>query len=229
MFAFADAVSEAACAAARAALICPTWAAAACWACWAALRSPSLGLTGSAEAVPGATPSPVTATAAMATTRVAQRPPARRRVLLPCLVTCVSTVPTPPLPAPRCMTSPVPTSPGTPGGARSPRGHRPDRGAGLRPWGCISSFRGSRAGQVRPSSVHLALRRRPEGLTQFELLDLPRGGAGDRLAELHPLGRLVPGDPLPRVRDELRLGHRLPLGEDDERGDHLAPLVVGDA
>src|SRR3954469_4126039 len=116
MFAAAADWAAAAWAAARAALTCPTCAAAACWACAAALSSLSLGFTGVAEAIPGATPRPTVTTAATPTTRVAQRLPVRRPVVLICFLTSVRTDPTPPLPGARCVAAPVSTSPGTPDG-----------------------------------------------------------------------------------------------------------------
>src|SRR3954463_12303505 len=116
MFAAAADCAAAAWAAARAALTCPTCAAAAWWA-WAAPPSClSRGSPGVPEAVRGAPPSPTVTTAATPTTRVAQRLPVRRPVLLICVLTSVRTDPTPPLPGARYVAAPVSTSPGTPDG-----------------------------------------------------------------------------------------------------------------
>src|SRR3954447_9374376 len=126
MFASAAAASAADCAWASAALICPTWLAAACWASCAALIWASLGLTGAAEAAPGATPRQTVSAAAVPTRRVAQRLTVRRPVPT-CVLTCVRTDPTPPLPGARVLSGrrsrPVPA----PRSGVLSRGHRPDR------------------------------------------------------------------------------------------------------
>src|SRR5699024_7861619 len=79
------------------------------------------------------------------------------------------------------------------------------------------------------ASVDLAVPALPVGGTQLELLQLAGRGAGQLVAELHGRRRLVAGDPLLAPGDDVRLGRRAALGEDDERLDRLAPLLAGHA
>src|SRR3712207_7595540 len=81
-------------------------------------------------------------------------------------------------------------------------GGRPLRELGCQAWPLRSLRRGQEVGPVPgpaprracgawgkggPSSVHLAVGVRPEGLAQLELLDLAGRGAGQLVAELHAL------------------------------------------
>src|SRR5437763_924006 len=63
-------------------------------------------------------------------------------------------------------------------------------------------------------------------LAQFELLDLAGRGARDRVAELHALGDLEAGELPAAVGDDLLPGDLLVGRRDDQRGHHLAPLLV---
>src|SRR3954469_868993 len=240
MWEAAEAASAAACASASWAVISPIRVAASAFACSAALIWASLGLPGAAAAAPGIPTRPTTATAPAPITRRAQRPLLRRPTSVPTcsrtelLLRCpVHHEGGPGLDQSRHTRRGVLSTWSSTGsgygpsaaGASPPKGGHP-RSARVQP-GPVAGARGEPASRGGRRDPLLAVGRRPELLTELELLDLAGGGPRDRLPELHPLGRLVVGQPGAAVRDDLRVGGRGALGEHHESGDHLAPLVVG--
>src|SRR6185503_15251662 len=81
----------------------------------------------------------------------------------------------------------------------------------------------------RPRSVDLALPTLPVRRPELELLELPGGGAGELVAELHAGRALVVREVGPAVLDDLLLRRRRAGNEHHEALDRLAPLLVGHA
>src|SRR4051794_38428193 len=78
-----------------------------------------------------------------------------------------------------------------------------------------------------PGSVDLALPILPVRRAQAELLELPRGGARQLVAELHARGALVVREVLAAVVDQVVFGGFGSWCEHDQRLDRLTPLLVG--
>src|SRR3954453_286496 len=211
----ACAPATAACAASSCIRSCASGAATASAAASALATSPALGTCGAADAGPASTPRVSAAVRTTPSAVPSSRPAFLRGAQCTEATSSAAGQRRRPGRAPCC-----PPSAGRSAQVRAahPGGGRPLDGA------VRASPRGVRAGLL----VDLAVGG-PEGLTQLELLDLPGGGAGQLVTELDPLGDLVPGDLAPAVRDDLLRGDLPALRAHDERGDQLAPLVVGDA
>src|SRR6059058_5221087 len=77
------------------------------------------------------------------------------------------------------------------------------------------------------SSVHLALAPFPERGPQLELLQLPRRGTRQLVAELDRCRALEVREPVAAMIDQVGLGGRCAGREHDERLHGLTPLLVG--
>src|SRR5437660_2608101 len=89
--------------------------------------------------------------------------------------------------------------------------------------------RGMSTGRRPPLLVDLPLASGPVRLAQLELLQLARGRARERVAELDRRRTLVVRHARPTERDQVVRARRRPRPQHDQRLDRLAPFLVGDA